>query len=366
MTDQKVKRYAVLPVALLFSIAFITACGSGQRQADTDTQEAVPVGVRTAEKTNIPRDYRFSGTVRGSRRVQMSARMMGEVTQLSVEEGDRIEEGEVLVRIKDQNIQAQKRQAEAKLAQARASLQNAETNFQRIKALHESGSATQKKLDDTRTKYKSAQSKVNALKSQLSEVQDILNYATLTAPFDGFVAGKRISKGEIASPGRPLLVVEDFGRMEVTASVPESQINLFTLRDTVQVSIPAAGYEQLPGVVSQINPSGKSASRQFEVKVAVPMPEDERRIKSGMFAMLHLMKSGAPSITVPQNAVIERGQLTGLYAVSPDKEAVLRWVRTGRTHNNRVEILSGLAAGDQYIAQFEEGKLKEGQKLKIQ
>jgi RND family efflux transporter MFP subunit len=365
MIGHKFKRFVIRPLTQLVLVVFIAACGSEPKQTESDASE-VAVSVETAEKTTTPRDYRFSGTVKGARQVEISTKMRGKVTQLSVDEGDRIQKGQVLVRIKDQNIRAQKQQVEAKLREARSSLQNVKTNFQRIKALRETGSATQKKLDDMRTRYKAAQSKVEALESRLSEVSDMLDYTTLKAPFDGFVTGKRISKGDIASPGRSLLKVEDFSRMEVTASVPESQINLFTLKDTVGISITAAGYEQLPGIVEQINPSGRSASRQFVVKVDVPMPSDRSRIKSGMYATLHLRKGGKTTVAVPESAIIERGQLTGLYTVGPDKEAVLRWVNTGRSHNNRIEILSGLAAGEQYIAQFDEGRLQEGTPLNIQ
>ena len=365
MKKQVSRKVMTLFSTLFLLVALNTACESEQQKTQTNAQ-GIPVNVKTAKKINIPEDYQFSGTVRGSQQVKLSTKMRGKVTQLSVEEGDLVSQGEMLVRIKDQNVRAQKHQVEARLAEARANLQNTQTNLERIKALHKSGSATQKRLDDIQTKYRSAQSQVQALKSRLSEVEDMLDYTKLRAPFDGFVAKKRISKGDMASPGRPLLTVEDFGRAEVVASVPESQINLFTLQDTVKVSITATGYKQLSGTVKQINLSGSSASRQFKVKVDVPLPEDISRIKSGMFATVHLRKSGKPSIAVPQNAIIQRGQLNGLYTVSPDKEAVLRWVRTGQTHNDRIEILSGLAAGEQYVAQFKKGEIKQGKQLKTQ
>lgn len=367
MINQLSNRPIIFSGILFLLVTFLSSCGSDANVEESDQNtKSVPVGVETAEKTSIPQEYRFSGTVNGSRRVKISTKMMGKATHVNIDEGDRISEGEVLVRIKDNNVQAQKQQVKAKLSQARAGLENAETNFERIKALHESGSATQKEFDDMKTRYKSAQSKVEAMKSRLSEINDMLDYATLTSPFEGYVVEKRISEGDMASPGRPLLMVEDFRHMEVTASVPESQINLFTLEDTVRISIKAAGYDDLSGVVKQINPAGNRASRQFVVKVTVPMPRQEGdNIKSGMYATLHLRKGGEPTIAVPQQSVIKRGQLTGLYTVSPDEEAVLRWVRTGRSYEDRIEILSGLAEGDRYIARFEQGEMKEGKKLEI-
>lgn len=349
----------------LLAVTFLTSCSSDNKQSKQET-ESVPVGIRTAQKASIPNEYQFSGTLKGTRQVQISTKMMGKVTHLNVEEGDRISEGQVMVRIKDQNVEAQKQQVQAQLNQAQSALENTETNYNRIKTLYEQGSATQKEFDDMKTKYQSAQSEVQALKSKLNEVQDMLDYTTLTAPFDGYVAEKRTSQGDMASPGRPLLILEDFGKMEVNTSVPESQINLFNLKDTVTVDIAAAGLKNLKGQIKQINPSGTPASRQFAVKVAISRPKGENeRLKSGMYATISLMQGGEPTIAVPENALISRGQLTGLYTVSPDEEAVLRWVRTGRRYEDQIEILSGLAEGDRYIVSYEPGLIEEGKKVEI-
>ena len=350
---------------LLLAVTLLSSCSSDQQATRKDT-ESVSVGVQTAQKASIPNEYQFSGTLKGTRQVKISTKMMGKITHMNAEEGDRISEGETLVRIKDQNVESQKQQVQAKLNQAEAALENAETNFERIKTLYERGSATQKEFDDMQTQYRSAQSRVNALQGKLDEVNDMLDYTTLRAPFDGYVANKRVSRGDMASPGRPLLIVEDFGKMEVTTSVPESQINLFTLKDSVTVDIAAAGYHNLKGLIKQINPSGNQASRQFIVKVAIDRPKEESNtLKSGMFATISLMKGGEPTIAVPEQALVNRGQLTGLYTVSPDKEAVLRWVRTGRRYEDQIEILSGLAEGDRYIATYEPGLIEEGKQVEI-
>ena len=133
--------------------------------------------------------------------------------------------------------------------------------------------------------------------------------------------------------------------MQVTAQ----EINRFATGDSVTVRIGAAGNRVQTGVVTQVNPSGHYASRQFEVQVRLPdPPADGGALKSGMYAEVEHRTGTASTLTVPAQALVERGQLTGLYAVS-DGRALLRWVRTGTREGERVEVLSGLRPGEAYV-----------------
>jgi RND family efflux transporter MFP subunit len=336
----------------------LTACGGSQEPASPSEEPPVAVETETAQATAVSRPFRYSGTIQGARRVPLSTKMMGTVTQLSVEEGDRVTEGEVLVRVRSQNVQAQKRQIQARLREARAALQNARTNFERIKALREKDSATEKEFDDAQTAYERAEARVEALESQLDEIEDTLDYATVRAPIDGVVVEKRSEQGALAAPGQPLLVVETLDALEAVVQVPASDINRFSAGDSVTVEVGAAGDVRRTGVVSQVNPSGNVASRQFSVQVRLRR-SDDASIKSGMYAQVLFPGEQTTAITVPRAAVVERGQLNGLYAVK-DGTVLLRWVRLGTSYGDRVEVLSGLREGETYVRDGAQ-RLRDGQ-----
>jgi RND family efflux transporter MFP subunit len=352
----------LLAVVLLSFSAY--SCSSPE-EPPQETENPVTVAIETAERSQMPASYRFSGTVKNEHTVHLSTKVMGTITQLDVEAGDFARKGDVLVRIKDDNLQAQKNQVEANLAQARSALQNTETNYERLKALHEKGSATQKEFDDISVQYESAKANVTVLNGKLQEINDMLDYTVLEAPFNGYVVAKRVSQGDMAGPGQPLISFEQEKGMKVEVTVPETEIALFSLNDTVSVDVKAAGRQHLRGVVSSVNPSGSRASRQFMVEVSLPELSRNHGLKSGMFAEIGLGSVSDSSLTVPKTAIVERGQLTGLYTLTDDSEVLLRWVRLGDSSGDQVEVLSGLAPGERYVSSFG-APLREGQKVNAQ
>lgn len=356
------RRPAFLLATVLLLALGLSACGDADESA-APSDDAVPVALETVGQAAQPQVYRYTGTVQGARRVPLSTKLMGRVTQLPVDEGDRVRRGQLLLRLDSDNVTAQQRQVQARLREARAHLGNARTNFERFETLYQQESATKKEFEDVQTRYESAQAQVEALENQLAEIEDMLSYATLTAPVDGYVVEKRIEEGAMAAPGQPLLVVETLDAMKVAVQVPEQDINRFAMGDEVDVEI-AALETTLPGRVDEVNPSGNPASRQFHVQVVLQQ-EGEAPVKSGMYAQVLLRKGEQTIITVPAEALVHRGQLTGLYTVGAEDRAVLRWVRTGQRFDGRIEVLSGLRVGERYVARTD-GRLQEGQKVTAQ
>lgn len=355
------------PRSVFFVVLFVafgislTACSGTEERAAPSDMEPVTVETETVSASAVMQVARYTGTIHGARRVPLSTKMMGTVTQLDVEEGDRVAKGDVLIRIRSENVEAQKRQMEARLREANAALDNARINFERIEALYEKESATKKEFDDAKTAYERAQARVEVLEGQLDEIEDTLGYATVRSPIDGFVVEKRSEEGALAAPGQPLLVVETLEDMKAVVEVPEADINRFDVGDSVTVEVGAAGDLRRTGVVSQVNPAGNYASRQFEVQVRLQR-DDVPSLKSGMYAQMLLPTGEAETITVPLQALVKRGQLTGLYAVK-DEKVLLRWVRTGKQYGDRVEILSGLSKGEAYVTNGEQ-RLLDGQPVR--
>ncbi|WP_440999739.1 efflux RND transporter periplasmic adaptor subunit [Fodinibius sp. SL11] len=363
-------KYSIMNISgrLLSALAVLMlvgiSCSSTESEQPADDQP-ITVNTQTAEYVQGTASHRFSGTVSSDRTVNMSTKVMGRITQLDLEEGEYVSKGDVLIQIQDDNLQAQKNQVESSLIEAKAALQNAETNYTRIKNLYEQESATKKELDDMSTQYEMAKAKVKTLESKLQEVEDMLDYTRLTAPFNGYVVSKMATEGDMAAPGQPIIALEQEGIMKVNITVPESNISLFNYNDTVSVDIKAAGYKDGIGVVRNINQAGNRGSRQFAVEVMLPELEKNSGVKSGMFAQVGLITESDRSIVVPKSAIIERGQLTGLYTLNDNSEIVLRWVRLGDESADGVEILSGLSQGELFVASVDQ-PLREGRKVSTQ
>ncbi len=357
----KINLYNVSVYLLLAGSFGLSACS---------TDDAVPGGdestvtVRLAEARRIPasRSGGYAGTTQGIRRVRISTKLIGRVEQLTVAEGDKVSEGDIVVRLRSEDILAQQSQARANLRGAEAERVAAETQFGRMDRLFDEGSATQRELDEASTRFQSAKAQVDMILSKLDEIEERLGYAILRSPIDGLVTQKNIEAGDLAVPGAPLLVVESSARMEIVANVPETAISRFVKGDTTSIEIGVLA-RSLQGVITQISPASSATGRQFKVKSSIIGPVDPG-VRSGMFARILLRKDSRDVLAVPEEVVVHRGQLTGLFTVNTRSLAVLRWVRTGKSIDGSVEILSGLSEGESYVVSHS-GRILDGQPVRI-
>jgi multidrug efflux pump subunit AcrA (membrane-fusion protein) len=158
----------------------------------------------------------------------------------------------------------------------------------------------------------------------------------------------------MANPGIPLLSIENPYQWQVIVRIPEEDISRIKLNDPVKVHLDALGGLTIDGTIAEINPSSANTGPQFEAKILLPsIPDNSSRLYSGIYATVDYEKGTQPLLLVPVEALVRRGQLTGLYAVSHEGTALLRWIRTGKTHGDSVEVLSGLSDGEKYILSSE-------------
>ncbi|NUM81376.1 efflux RND transporter periplasmic adaptor subunit [bacterium] len=335
--------------------------GCGSNGSDGSSVKPVKVFLLSETLTEVPHRYVFSGNVEGDKKVTLSTKIMGQITALPYDVGTRVSAGQSVIKIKSDDLAAKRAQIKANKAEAEAALKNAETNFRRIQQLYDNKSASKKELDDIETMYTMATAKVNAITEMEKEIDDVLDYSDIVSPINGTIIQKFTEEGNTAAPGMPLLMIEDIGSLKVLTKVPESEIGLFKIGSAVTVAIDAIDRE-MNGVVEQINPSGNGMSRQFDVKIRLNGSTQD--IKSGMYARVILASGSKHIIALPKNSLIHRGQLEGVYTLNHRSEAVLRWVRTGKTFGDHIEILSGLKDGERVIASSE-GLLKDGMKVEV-
>ena len=309
----------------------------------------------------------FSGQVVAAQTANISTRAMGYITKLNVKVGDHVSKGQVIGSISNSDMMAKRGQTDAMIAEANAALASAKKDYDRFTALYKQQSATAKELDNATLQYNAVKAKAEAAKEMRNEVNAQLEYTTLIAPFSGTITQKFVDARSMANPGMPIVAIEQNDSYELSASVPETDINAIKTGESVAVIIKSAN-KSFKGTVTQINQSSQYSGGQYIIKVSIP-EEEKKGLYAGMYANLSLTKpntdkSEVSKVLVPTSSIINKDELTGLYTVSANNTALLRWVRLGQTIGANVEVISGLEKNEQFI-ESSEGKLYNGATVKI-
>ncbi|WP_159522208.1 efflux RND transporter periplasmic adaptor subunit [Sunxiuqinia indica] len=351
----KLVRTSPYIIALALGI-LISSCGKNNKQ---EVVQPAKVAAQTAvaKIKEQPIVHSFSGKLAAEKQSDLSTRIMGQVNRIYARPGQKVKQGDLLLQIRNQDILAKKAQVEANMVEAETAFESAEKDLKRFESLYKSGSASDKEIDDMRSRYQMAKARLDAVNQMQKEVEESLRYAAIRAPYSGIITGKFIQEGDMANPGMPLLSIENPSQWKVVARIPESDIARLELNDSVKVHFKAADGLELNGVIAEINPSSANTGNQFEAKVL--LTDNNKQLYSGMYATVLYAHGSKPLIMVPKTALIQKGQLVGLYAVSQTGNAQLRWVKTGKSYNDSIEILSGLMDGESYI-QTSNGKLFDG------
>lgn len=348
-------------ITLIFTAFLISSCGEEKAEVNSTP---IKVNAETVKKTDVAYQLEYPGTVEGESKVKLSTKLMGEITYFPFEAGTKVSKNQVLAKINSGDIDAKQQQVKANILQAEAAFKNVESNYNRVKSLYEKNSATKKEFEDIQLAYNMAKAQLSAVKEMKNEIENVLSYSEIRAPFDGYIVNKFFEEGDIAAPGHPLMIVESFKDFKVAATVPASDINLFSIGQEVSATVDAAQNKTYKGTVVEVNPGGNSFSKQFEIKVIIEKNQNETTsIKSGMYASIIFSNQTKPLITIDEKVLVKRGQLVGVYSVTHNNEALLRWLRLGKNINGKYEVLSGLSEGDIIIT--DKDKVKEGQKVEV-
>ncbi len=352
-------------IASLFLL--LTSCNGDKKEVITK-EPAIPVKVGGISSDDNNPFVTASGKIEAENSANLSTRMMGYVTKVHVQVGQKVGAGQLLVSINNTDLQAKKAQVDASILQATAAYNNAKKDYDRFVNLFKQQSASQKELDDMTARYEMAKAGLEGAKQMRNEVMAQFSYSNITAPFSGVVTNTFVKEGDMANPGMPLVSVEGESRLQVTAMVSENDISSIKKGMPVKVLVKSSN-ATLGGKVNEVSLSAKNTGGQYLVKIN--LDKTDSSVLSGMFVNVQFPianKTGATTtdrILVPESALVKQGQLTGIYTIGTGNVAILRWLRTGKTFGTQVEVLSGLSANEQYIISSE-GKLYNGATVSIQ
>ncbi len=353
-------------LALLFTSLLLISCGKEAKKTTAESITPVKVTLSNNTQNNTSPFITTSGKIQAGNHANLSTRMMGFVNKIHVNVGDEVKKGQLLISINNSDLQAKLAQVNASIAQANAGFLIAEKDYNRFKNLFEDASASQKEMDDMTSNYEMAKASLEVAKQMKNEVNAQFAYVNIRAPFKGVITQKLIEVGAMANPGIPLMAIEGSSSFEVITSVNENEIQ--QIKKDTQVTVTVKSLEKtFNGIVSEISRSAQQTGGQYQVKIV--LPETVVNVLSGMYVSIEFpvekTKASNEKVLVSTDALIHYGQLSGVYTVSQNNTALLRWLRLGKTSGDQIEVLSGLSSGEKYIVSSQ-GKLYNGAPISIQ
>jgi multidrug efflux pump subunit AcrA (membrane-fusion protein) len=359
---------------LAVPLSLAAACTSTPRAASRPEGSPVAVSTARAAITDVATRFDAGGIVRARATAAIASRVMAPIVEIHVRPGDRVRRGQPLMTLDAREIVASKTQAEAAALAADQSARAAEADLraaeaavllarathERIRTLHAKRSATEQELDQTiaalsgadaqragaQARVAAATAARDAAAASAHAAAITATYADLRAPFDGVVTERRADPGAMATPGTPLLTMEDPSTYQLEAPIDAARAALVAIGQPVDVEIDSTqADDSMHGRVVEIA-RVDPASHAFLVKIDLP---PAARLRSGLFGRATFAAAARRALTVPNAAVITRGQLTFVYLVDTDRAVRLRPISIGAPDRERVEVLAGLRDGDAVV-----------------
>ena len=322
------------------------------------------------KKEKIMSTYEAVGTVRPLTKTSVEAQISAQILKIIGTPGTQVEKGDVLIYLDARNEQTQLEQAKEGLAFAennlkqavksedavRADMDQAKAEFSRTKKLFKSGVITSQQLEIDKaaflkTKALSERAKEMVLAARtgirqadqvINEARIILGYSIIKAPSAGVIIDRKADPGDLAVPGKSLLVLQTSGSLRLEASVREGMISKIRQGATYDVSIETIG-QIVPSVVEEIVPYADPNTRTFLVKTTLPKVPG---LYPGMFGRLLIPVEEREVILIPEKSLLIIGQLELVYIKDREGQWKSIYVKTGKRFGNKIEVLSGLTGNE--------------------
>ncbi len=381
------KKNKILKILIIVVVALLVFAVIGKKAGWFGKAATVKVAVEYAEKRTITEAITANGKIQPEKEVKITPDVSGEIVELTVKEGDHVEKGQLLLRIKPDIYISQRDRSlaaisstRARLAQAEAQFTQTELSYKRTKQLYEEQTISKSEFESAEATYNVAKSEVDAAKfsivsaeASVKEANENLTKTSIYAPMTGTVSMLLVELGERVAgtnlmAGTEILRIADLSRMEAQVQVNENDIVRVSLGDTALIEVDAYLDQKFKGVVTEIANSAKTTGvsadqvTNFDVKILV-LPQsyekltltDKNPFRPGMSCTVDIeTESKKDIITVPIQSVTTRTDTTKASAslakadirtlvfVAEGEYALAKDVKTGIQDNNYIEIVSGI------------------------
>jgi RND family efflux transporter MFP subunit len=388
----RLRRHVLAPGGLALALSFVAACSGTTSRDTSDAREPVAVRVVAVSSGTQASHVNAGGTVQATTSALITSRIMAPVREVRVAPGDRVRAGQVLVVLDDRDLGAIARgaasgvtaaerateAASADVESADAALTLTKTSHARIAGLHERRSATQHELDEATAALRAAEARATSARARVGQAQASLEgahasrdatgttagFASITAPFAGMVSEKLVEVGNMATPGTPLLRLEDTRGYRLDVRVDAARATALSPGDVVDVVVDANPPRRLAGRVTEVARALESDARAVLVKIALPADDT---LRTGLFGRAALPGPQSDGIAVPTSAVVRRGQVTSVYVVDGEV-ARLRMVVLGQRDARDaewVQVTTGLSDGERIVVSPPAG-LTDGAPVRVE
>jgi len=352
---------SALITGIICSAVFFSGCGGKIEPGGQTVQRAEVEGV-TAETValSMSRDFHEKpGTIISKNTSMVSSKLMGVVSDIPVKPGQKVKKGDILLRIDSPDIDAKVRAAGEAVEEAGRGLIMAEKNktlmektYGRYEKLYEGKAVTEQQFDEIQTRrdlagleYEMAGRALKRAEAGLQEAEAFMAYSVIRSPLDGIVAERKIDVGSMAAPSMPLFVIEA-PEYRVEAPVNESLTGKITPGMKVEIHIETLKAHTV-GEIIEVQHRIDPATRTFPVKI--DLPDEGLPLRGGLYCTVRFPLGEKSQLLVPAGALVERGQLRGVFTVDGEGVMSLRFIRTGEERQGMVEVLSGLKSGEKII-----------------
>jgi RND family efflux transporter MFP subunit len=345
---RKVGAFILLLLAVLLAFA-IGGCNRNQGEASTTTadqaQIITPENIAVVRDDTIESGPAISGALTPDRAAVIRAELGGSLVQTFAEKGQSVARGAVLARIEDTSIRESVLSARSAVRTAEQALQVARRNAERAQALAQAGATSERDLEQARWNVTNAESQLADAAARFSLAEKQLSNTQVRAPFNGIVAEKPASPGDVVSPGTSLFTIVDPTRMKLEAAVPAAQIGAVRIGAPVQFTVQGYPGRVFTGRVERVSPAADPATRQVGVYIAIP--NGGGSLVGGLYAEGRIGSERRGALVAPLNAVDLTGPTPSIVRLKNGKvERVEVRVGVRDDENERIEIVNGAVAGD--------------------
>jgi len=340
-----------LLLLLVTSLGLATACGSDGPSDESEESEetrTVPVEAVAARQDTIEAYYSATATLEADREAEVVPRVGGRITAIEVEEGERVEAGDVLARLDDERLRLE-------LARAEADLRRLRQDLERQREMHERDMISTEAFERLQYQFEAQQAAHELVRLELS-------YTAITAPIDGVISERMIKVGNMVSTNEPVFRVTALDPLIATLHVPERELSRLAPGQAAALTADALPGERFIGVIDRISPVIDGDSGTF--RVTVELSDSSGRLRPGMFGRFDIVYDRREqAVLVPVESVLIEDGEASVFVVTGG-EAHRRSVEVGYRNNGDYEIVAGIEPGEPVVVTGQ-ASLKSGASVQV-
>ncbi len=361
---------AKLKILMVFVLAFfVLSCQPPQRQEEVEETSlaAAPVKVFKVKRQRISEKLFYTGLIEAWNTINITPDVGGKIAKIYVEEGDRVQKGQLLAELDTRAIRLQLEQAKAGFAVAEANYRDAQRNMQRMERLKSENAVSEQQYEQLKLAYEAADAQLQQARAALNLANHNLDVSILKAPFSGVIASRNAEVGDVInplmggfSPSSGVLTLMDFSRVKIQIQVSSQDIALIKKGMVALMQVDAFPERTFQGKVSVVNLTADPMTRKFDVQITSNNPE--LLLRPNTFGEVTLeISTHEDALVIPQIAVLENKYV---FVTQDNNTVVRKEISLGLQNANMVEVIEGIEEEDLVVVEGNYG-LEEGSKIEI-